>query len=552
MEVDKIKNTAPVSNELEVIPKAAQKELIDLLGTKNVCFTRELLACYRCGPGAPFRKETMNPHGMVQPETVEEVQGILRIANKYKIPLIVQSTGLGEICFKGGLIIDLYSRMRKIHKIDPESGYALVESGVTCGQLLRALRPYGYWIPFGSYPALTSSLANLVPAGGQTNSMGREDSHCIGLEVVLPTGDIIRTGTAALGYDWWTQYRGVPDLTSLWIPSIGTMGIITKAALRIIPLGEAQAIVIAGFNNFDNAIEWTHKISREVMVNNSMIWSYRWVQWQNWMYFNGKGFVEYINEELAHKPDESPAGRYSQYAFGSISGYKEQVEGSVKACERLAKELGADIITDKFKEQWPGCWEKWEHQFVNHSNPRFARKIRSGSGSKYSYGFELEGIAQGFIVEGGLSDGKRFHKAVLNRFYDKWGLKNIRYYTRQYDHGRTTYLRYVFQSDQYDQESLERNMEMQIDLDLWLGSNEFKKEYPNFFRHSPPVDMFKRPSKDKSTEPPPKKPIGPPPSQVKSRSPYSFGLLRKKIQDIIDPNNIMDPTGKKMEQDMWR
>jgi hypothetical protein len=269
------------------------------------------------------------------------------------------------------------------------------------------------------------------------------------------------------------------------------------------------------------------------------------------MYFNGKGFIEYINEELAHKPDESPEGRYSQYAFASISGYKEQVEGNVKACERLAKELGADIITEKFKEEWPGCWEKWEHQFVNHSNPRFARKIKSSSSSKFSYGFELEGIAQGFIVEGGISDAKRFHTAVLNRFYEKWGLKNIRYYTRQYDHGRTTYLRYVFQSDQYDQETLGRNMEMQIDLDSWIGSNEFRKEYPNLFRHSPPVDMFKRPTKDGPITPPPKKPEDPPPSPTKSRSPYSFGLLRKKIQNIIDPNNIMDPTGKKMEQDMW-
>ncbi len=536
----------------EVIPKAAQKELTDLLGPKNVCFTRELLACYRCGPGAPFRNDTVNPDGMVQPETVEDVQGIIRIANKYKLPLIVQSTGLGEICFNGGLVVDLYSRMRKIHQIDPESGYALIEPGVTCGQLLRALRPYGYWIPFGSYPPLTSTLANLVPAGGQTNSMGREDNHCIGLEVVLPTGDIIRTGTAGIGYDWWTQYRGVPDLTGLWVPSIGTMGIITKAAVRIIPLGEEQAIVIAGFNNFDNAIEWTHRISREIMVNNSMIWSYRWVEWQNWMYSNGKGFIKYLNEELSLKPDETPEGFYAQYAFASISGYREQVEGNIKACERLAKELGADIITDKFKEEWPGCWEKWENQFVNHANPRFGKKIRSEDSTKFSYGFELEGIAQGFIVEGGISDAKRFHHKVLNHFYEKWGLRNIRYYTRQYDHGRTTYLRYVFQHDQYDQETLEWGMDMQIDLDSWIASKEFKEEFPNLFRHSPPVDMFKRPSKDGPAGPPNEKPIGPPPNQTSSRSKYSFGELRKKIQDIIDPNNIMDPMGKRMEQDMWR
>ena len=136
MGVNDLIETSSVIVNNEVIPKTAQKELTDLLGPKNACFTRELLACYRCGPGAPFRKETVNPDGMVQPETVEDVQGIIKIANKYKIPLIVQSTGLGEICFNGGLIVDLYSRMRKIHQIDPESGYALIEPGMLAWKAL--------------------------------------------------------------------------------------------------------------------------------------------------------------------------------------------------------------------------------------------------------------------------------------------------------------------------------------------------------------------------------------------------------------------------------
>jgi FAD/FMN-containing dehydrogenase len=291
-----------IPSSKEGIPKSAQKELTDLLGEKNVCFTRDMLSVYRCGPGAPF-PGSKNPDGMVQPETVEEIQAIMRIANKYKFPVIVVGTAGPGVCLSGGLIIDTYARMRKIHKIDPESGYALVEPGVTNGQLLKALRPLGYWISFGSYPPYVGEIASLVCFNGYTNIIGKEHHFCIGLEVVLPTGDIIRTGTAALGYDWWTQYRGVPDLTSMWAPSFGTHGIITKAALRIHPLGEERKIVIAGFHDFNNALELINNLSKEAMANTSMIWSHRWTEWENYQYQDGKGFMDYVNHMLTLGPD---------------------------------------------------------------------------------------------------------------------------------------------------------------------------------------------------------------------------------------------------------
>jgi len=71
------------SNEL--IPKTAQKELTDLLGEKNVCFTRELLSVYRVMAWGPWIRDAINPHGMVQPKTVEEVQGIMKIVKYLRI-----------------------------------------------------------------------------------------------------------------------------------------------------------------------------------------------------------------------------------------------------------------------------------------------------------------------------------------------------------------------------------------------------------------------------------------------------------------------------------
>jgi len=514
------------SNPKYEISITAQKELTDLLGEKNVCFTRDLLSVYRAKPFGQMFREAVNPHGMVQPETVEDVQGILKIANKYEIPLILAATMGPGACLEGGLIVDMYSRMRKIHKIDPECGYALVEPGVTCGQLLKALRPHGCWVSFGSYPPIQSNLSTLVCCRAQTNAIGKEDDFCRGIEVVLPTGEIVKTGSAGLGYDMWADTHGIPNLKWLWQPSMGTLGIITKAAIRIHPLGEVQDIVIAGFNNFDNAIEWSHKITREVMVNTSMVWSYHWVQWENYAHNNGKGFVKYINDMLTLKPDEAPPGYYPMYAFASISGFKEQVEGNVKACQRLAKELGGEIVNEKFKEQNPGCWNKWEHSFLEHVNP--------GMALERSHIYGVEAGMEAFTVETNVRDGKSFHHAILRRLYEKHGLRHVRYYTRQLDHGRTSFQRYLFMHDAFDQETLDREIEVEEDLLKWTSTKEFKEQFPNIVPFAPVAHSSAVGEIGKKEE----------------EIPVHYGLMEldRRIQEVLDPNNIMDPVMRRKEE----
>ena len=140
----------------------------------------------------PWLRKTVNPHGMVQPKTAEEVQEIMKICNKNRISVLVAGTSGPNCCLKGGLVIDTYSRMKKIHKIDPEAGYVVVEPGVSCGQILKAIRPYGCWISFGSYPPNISSLVSLLLSQAQTNVIGKEEDFCMGVEAVLPTGEILR------------------------------------------------------------------------------------------------------------------------------------------------------------------------------------------------------------------------------------------------------------------------------------------------------------------------------------------------------------------------
>jgi len=506
------------------IPEIAQKELTDLLGEKNVCFTRELLSVYRDMAWGPWMRQTVNPHGMVQPKTEKEVQEILKIANKYKIPILLAGTSGPGFTWKGGLVIDTYSRMRKIHKIDTESGYVVVEPGVSNGEILKAIRPLGYWISFGSYPPDISSLVSLYLMQADTNVIGKEHDFCIGIEAVLPTGEIIRTGTAGLGYDWWAETRSIPVLKGLWAGAMGTMGVITKAALRIHPLGEAEDIVIVGFNRFDEAMLWTHKVSKELMANTSMIWSYRWTQWQDYAHNDGVGFVKYLNDELTLKPDEVPEGYYPMYAFASISGFKEQVEGNVKACQRLAVELGGEIVNEKFKEQWPGTWHKWEEMFVKHINPGMAKRT--------SHVYGVESSEQSFIAITNIRDGKKFHHAIMKRFYEKYGIRHVRYYARQRDHGRVSFQRYVYMHDKFDKETLDREVALERDLDKWISTPEFKKEFPNITKmvaHTVEIPDENDPGSGK------KLPLK-----------YDPSWLIEKIRKAVDPNNIMDPASREM------
>lgn len=527
----------------EGIPKAAQKELTDLLGEKNVCFNRDLLSVYRGAGREAIIPGAVPPHGMVLPTTVEDIQGIIKIANKYKVPLMAVGAGGPVVCLEGGLVVDTYTKMQKIHQIDPESGYALIEPGVTCGQLLHALRPLGYWVSYGSYPAYIGSLASLVCTRAQTNIMGKEDDFVIGVEVVLPTGEIIRTGTAGLGYDWWTQYRGIPDLTSLWSPSVGTMGIITKAAIRIHPLGETQALVIGGFNNFSDAIEFTHRISKETLPNCAEVWNYRQCKWYGYI-TQAKGYMEFFNQLLTLKPWEAPEGFYNDYAFASISGYKEQVEGSVKASERIIKELGGEVITDKFKTQFPGCWTWWKHHFLDHTNPPNLPGQNDGA--------EMSGVG-GLITEIEIETAKKLQPAIIRGVYEKFGIRHIRYYCRQMDHGRTTQLRFFWFKDIYDQETLDWSFKKQMEVEAWVTSDEFKKEFPNIWRHHPVPTEGAAPGEAAGPDQGPMPPPPPPPSEdAPPASPYNFADFRKKIVDIIDPNNIMDPGGKKLEAIVWR
>ncbi|MBD3407331.1 MAG: FAD-binding protein [Candidatus Lokiarchaeota archaeon] len=185
--------------------------------------------------------EPCQPQVIVMPRSVVEVQAILEIANETKTPVVPFITGqnVGGLTIpqvEGAIVIDL-KRMDKVLQIDEEAMYALVEPGVTFGHLRKHLDKHHpdlrYTYPLA--PPYTSVVANALLQGlcDLSTRHGAMADFVNGLEVVLPTGEVVRVGSGILGEENWFGRYPLPDLVGLFSGWQGMTGIITKMALQL-------------------------------------------------------------------------------------------------------------------------------------------------------------------------------------------------------------------------------------------------------------------------------------------------------------------------------
>lgn len=182
------------------------------------------------------------PSAAVAPNSVEAVQGILRVANEYQIPLWSISTGKNygyggpDARVHGSVILDL-KRMNRILELNEEQAYALVEPGVSQYDLWLEIKRRGLklWID-GPSPAYASIIGNTMERGVGYGLQGDRLNAQAGLEVVLANGDVIRTGMGAnSNAQTWQQYKyGLgPYVDGMFSQS--NLGVITKMGIRLIP-----------------------------------------------------------------------------------------------------------------------------------------------------------------------------------------------------------------------------------------------------------------------------------------------------------------------------
>jgi len=241
--------TTPLFERISPATKtAAVQELSNLLGARYVLHTPYDLMLYEYDASI----DRSLPDIVVLPANTEEVAGIVKIAARLNVPVVPRGAGTGlsggAIPIYGGIVI-IFTRMNRVLEVDYENLRAVVQPGLVNLHLSNALNPRGfYYVPDPSSQRSCTIGGNVGENAGGPHTLiyGVTTNHVLGLEIVTTEGDIVQIGG-------WTPDTPGYDLVGLLIGSEGTLCVVTKIIVRIVPLAEDVRTLVAVFDTLDDA-----------------------------------------------------------------------------------------------------------------------------------------------------------------------------------------------------------------------------------------------------------------------------------------------------------
>lgn len=235
---------------------AIKKELLGMLGAEKV-LTEDLdLMYYSYDSSFLTKLEPKNPYAVVFPKSTEDVQQVMRFAYQNSIPIVPRGAGTGEtggcIAMDGGIVFDL-STWDDIVEIDAPNMQVIVRPGIIHAKLNEQLAQQKLFFPPDPGSSLMCTVGGMVAnnaSGLRAVKYGCTEQYILGLEVVLPNGDVIMTG--GMKAKCIKNVSGL-NLTKLMVGSEGVLGIITQIRLRVWPKPKARGIAMAVFDRLDDA-----------------------------------------------------------------------------------------------------------------------------------------------------------------------------------------------------------------------------------------------------------------------------------------------------------
>jgi glycolate oxidase len=227
--------------------------LQQVLGPDGVVHRPDELTIYEYDAAFDVHEPTI----VVLPTRPEQVVEIVRLANEADLPIVPRGAGTGlsggAVAKRGGIQVAM-TRMNRILELDYRNRRALVEPGVINLDLSTATNPHGYYyVPDPSSQKACTIGGNVAENSGGPHCLayGVTTNHVLALEVVLPSGDLVWTGGPGLDTPGY-------DLTGVMVGSEGTLGIVTKALVRLTRLPEAVRVLLA---QFDGVVDASNTVS---------------------------------------------------------------------------------------------------------------------------------------------------------------------------------------------------------------------------------------------------------------------------------------------------
>ncbi len=336
------------------------RELVGIVGEDYASNRPEELFLYSFDSGTEGPRKV---DYVVMPRTVEEVQTVVMLANRYRVPITPMGAnltlnGLG-LPVNGGMVMDM-KRMDQVVELNRQRRYVVIEAGVTQGRLgsylekncpdLEHSRPEA--------PPMATIVGNIVIRGHGYLSLryGNNAHHINGMEVVLPTGEVCNIGAGSVSP--WPFCKGpLPDLTGLFCGWNGTTGIITKLSLKLFP--RRRMLDVVGYTGHD--LEWLPEVLNRVthtdMVDNLFV----------------VGFASV-------KGGESP-----QYVTATITGdLEEEIAYKKAVLKRIAVEsAGDDRAKVSFMYPVPDAFKSRFVEKPPYVSPALAADFEKGGGFRY-------------------------------------------------------------------------------------------------------------------------------------------------------------------------
>jgi len=420
-------------------------KLRGIVGPENITDKEIVMEAYTASTFRPQARETLvvytdmekpkKPSFIVRAGSTEEVQEIVRLANQYKVPVIPMGTLTGQyagaVPLEGGIMLDL-SRMNKI-EIDEELLTVTFETGVTWARAYRELASKGYWIVNQSLPPAVSIMGATTQAGMHMPfdkyaqyPWSYHSDLTVGLEVVLPSGELLITGSAALPGVKPQRARAYgPDVGALFLGSQGTLGIVVKQTLPLYRIPEARHIV-TGLFKVENFKGLTRAFER--VMNDNFIGAI-WVE-KVWGWYDAK------------------AEEWQLYVI--LYGSKERVKFYKEFSEKMIREEGGAVYTGlspmlEPEADYSGGYGKFYEEFI-YWRPRANSIVIPPPGVNIC----------GVGGQGSFSVLPKLHDAALD-LLAKHGIPKSRLHTGIFTGGPTTASsRYSYTYDQNDAEEVKR------------------------------------------------------------------------------------------------
>jgi glycolate oxidase len=302
--------------------EAVAQEIIEIVGQENFSLDPADLMCYSYDASGIDSL----PEAVVFPRTSEEVSQILRLAYQEGLAVFPRGAATGttgaSVPVQGGLVLSL-TRMDRILSVNTQDLTVQVEPGVVTGRLQEEVSRHGLF-----YPPDPSSMnfctigGNVATGAGGPRAVkyGVTKDYVLALEVVLSDGTVIHTGTqtakGVVGY----------DLTRLMVGSEGTLGIVTKIVLRLIPMPEATGTLLAFFPDARSAVDAVTGLFASKILPRC---------------------AEFLDRMclrcISGLPIEIPADAGAMLLI-EVDGFRESIPGQIETVIRSCKDSGAIAV----------------------------------------------------------------------------------------------------------------------------------------------------------------------------------------------------------------